>query len=61
MIASSDSIESATETNSRIRLTNGGESPPANNPSKTAIANITGVFRTALYSFMTTRGLRPTP
>ena len=28
MIASSDSIESATETNSRIRLTNGGESLP---------------------------------
>ena len=32
MIASSDSIEGATETNSRIRLINGGESPPANNP-----------------------------
>ena len=29
--------------------------------SKTAIAKITGVSRTALYSFMTTRGLRPTP
>ena len=28
--------------------------------SKTAIAKITGVSRTALYSFMTTRGLRPT-
>ena len=27
--------------------------------SKTAIAKITGVSRTALYSFMTTRGLRP--
>ena len=26
--------------------------------SKTAIAKITGVSRTALYSFMTTRGLR---
>ena len=29
--------------------------------SKTAIAKITGVSRSALYSFMTTRGLRPTP
>ena len=29
--------------------------------SKTAIAKITGVSRTALYSFMTTRGLRPPP
>ena len=29
--------------------------------SKTAIAKITGVSRTALYSFMSTRGLRPTP
>ena len=29
--------------------------------SKTAIAKITGVSRTTLYSFMTTRGLRPTP
>ena len=30
--------------------------------SKTTIAKITGVSRTALYSsFMTTRGLRPTP
>ena len=28
--------------------------------SKTAIAKITGVSRTALYSFMSTRGLRPT-
>ena len=27
--------------------------------SKTAIAKLTGVSRTALYSFMTTRGLRP--
>ena len=27
--------------------------------SKTAIAKITGVSRTALYSFMTTRRLRP--
>ena len=27
--------------------------------SKTAIAKITGVSRTALYSFMSTRGLRP--
>ena len=27
--------------------------------SKTAIAKITGVSRTTLYSFMTTRGLRP--
>ena len=34
MIASSDSREGATETNSIIRLTNGGESPPANNPSR---------------------------
>ena len=29
--------------------------------SKTAIAKITGVSRTALYSFMSTRGLRPPP
>ena len=29
--------------------------------SKTAIAKITGVSRTALYSFMSTRGLRPSP
>ena len=29
--------------------------------SKTAIAKITGVSRTALYSFMSTRGVRPTP
>ena len=29
--------------------------------SKTAIAKITGVSRTALYSFMTTRGLKSTP
>ena len=29
--------------------------------SKTAIAKITGVSRSALYSFMTTRGLRATP
>ena len=29
--------------------------------SKTAIAKITGVSRTALYSFMSTRGLRPAP
>ena len=28
--------------------------------SKTAIAKITGVSRTTLYSFMSTRGLRPT-
>ena len=28
---------------------------------KTAIAKLTGVSRTALYSFMTTRGLRPSP
>ena len=27
--------------------------------SKTAIAKLTGVSRTALYSFMNTRGLRP--
>ena len=27
--------------------------------AKTAIAKLTGVSRTALYSFMTTRGLRP--
>ena len=27
--------------------------------SKTAIAKITGVSRTTLYSFMSTRGLRP--
>ena len=27
--------------------------------SKTAIANLTGVSRTALYSFMSTRGLEP--
>ena len=27
--------------------------------SKTAIAELTGVSRTALYSFMSTRGLRP--
>ena len=27
--------------------------------SKTAIATITGVSRTALYSFMSTRGLKP--
>ena len=32
MIASSDSIEGATETNSRIRLINGGESPPRKQP-----------------------------
>ncbi len=29
--------------------------------SKTAIAKLTGVSRTALYSFMTSRGLRPSP
>ena len=29
--------------------------------SKTAIAKLTGVSRTALYSFMSTRGLRPRP
>ena len=29
--------------------------------SKTAIAKITGVSRTALYSFMSARGLRPNP
>ena len=29
--------------------------------SKTAIAKITGVSRTTLYSFMSTRGLRPSP
>ena len=29
--------------------------------SKTAIAKLTGVSRTALYSFMSTRGLRPNP
>ena len=29
--------------------------------SKTAIAKLTGVSRTALYSFMSTRGLRPSP
>ena len=29
--------------------------------SKTTIAKITGVSRTALYSFMSTRGLRPSP
>ena len=29
--------------------------------SKTAIAKLTGVSRTALYSFMRTRGLRPSP
>ena len=29
--------------------------------SKTAIAKITGISRTALYSFMSTRGLRPAP
>ena len=29
--------------------------------SKTAIAKITGVSRTTLYSFLTTRGLRPAP
>ena len=29
--------------------------------SKTAIAKLTGVSRTALYSFMNTRGLRPSP
>ena len=29
--------------------------------SKTAISKITGVSRTALYSFMSTRGLRPSP
>ena len=27
--------------------------------SKTAVAKLTGVSRTALYSFMSTRGLRP--
>ena len=36
MIASSDSIESATETNSRIRLTNGGESLPRTLPGLAA-------------------------
>ena len=29
--------------------------------SKTAIAKITGVSRTSLYSFMRTRGLKPSP
>ena len=29
--------------------------------SKPAIAKLTGVSRTALYSFMTSRGLRPSP
>ena len=29
--------------------------------TKTAIAKLTGVSRTALYSFMSTRGLRPRP
>ena len=29
--------------------------------SKTAIAKITGVSRTTLYSFMSTRGLTPSP
>ena len=29
--------------------------------SKTAIAKLTGVSRTALYSFMSSRGLRPSP
>ena len=29
--------------------------------SKTAIAKLTGVSRTTLYSFMRTRGLKPSP
>ena len=29
--------------------------------SKTAIAKLTGVSRTTLYSFMSTRGLKPSP
>ena len=29
--------------------------------SKTAIAKLTGISRTTLYSFMSTRGLKPSP
>ena len=49
MIASSDSIEGATETNSRIRSINGGESPPANNPQMNACSCLTLIFACIVY------------